>query len=179
MGFFKDRRMSVLWAVVRIWLGWQWLQAGMEKITSPVWTGAKAGVAVGGFLQGALAKATGEHPLVQGWYADFVRSVALPQAKAFSYLVAYGEVLVGIALILGTFTVFAAVMGALMNLNYMLAGTTSTNPIMYTLAILVIIAGTNAGLIGLDYWLRPLVMGVLTGNRKRAGSMPRPRLAAR
>ncbi|MGE5578224.1 MAG: TQO small subunit DoxD [Syntrophothermus sp.] len=177
MGFFRDRKLSVLWAAVRIWLGWQWLEAGLEKIGSPVWTGDKAGVAVGGFLQGALAKATGEHPLVQSWYADFIKAVALPQAKLFSYLVAYGEVLVGIALILGTFTVFAAVMGALMNLNYMLAGTTSTNPVMYTLAILVIIAGANAGLIGLDYWLRPFVTSVFNGNRKRAGRMPRSRLA--
>ncbi|MCL4514207.1 MAG: DoxX family membrane protein [Firmicutes bacterium] len=168
MRFFKDRRFSVLWAVVRIWLGWQWLEAGLGKITSPVWAGNKAGVAVGGFLQGALAKATGDHPLVQGWYAAFIKSFALPQAKLFSYLVAYGEVLVGIALLLGTFTVFAAVLGALMNLNYMLAGTTSTNPVMYTLAILVIIAGANAGLIGLDYWLRPFVSG-LVGKNWRAG----------
>ncbi len=170
MSFFKDRRLSVLWAAVRIWLGWQWLEAGLGKIFSPVWTGEKAGVAVGGFLQGALAKATGEHPLVQGWYAGFIKSFALPQAKFFSYLVAYGEVLVGIGLILGTFTVFAAVMGALMNLNYMLAGTTSTNPTMYTLSILVIIAGANAGLIGLDYWLRPFVSGIFGKNWRAGGA---------
>ncbi|MGE5577823.1 MAG: hypothetical protein ACM3TT_11615 [Syntrophothermus sp.] len=57
---------------MRVWLGWQGLEAGLGKIFSPVWTGEKAGVAVGGFLQGALAKATGEHPF---WLRPFVSGI--------------------------------------------------------------------------------------------------------
>lgn len=40
-----------------------------------------------------------------------------------------------------------------MNLNYLLAGTASTNGLMYTAAIMLILAGMNAGYYGLDYFL--------------------------
>jgi len=155
MNIFRNEKFSFLWLVVRVWLGWQWLEAGLHKVGNPVWTGEKAGVAVAGFLKGALEKAAGEHPAVRPTYAAFVENFALPNAKLFSYLVAYGEVLVGLALIAGVLTTFAALMGALMNLNFMMAGSAGTNPYMYTLAILLIIAGANAGRIGLDYYVLP------------------------
>lgn len=153
MKIFRDKRFAILWTVLRIWLGYEWISAGIEKISNPAWVGSKAGVAITGFLKGALAKATGEHPLVQGWYANFVQNVALPNAKVFSYLVAYGEVLVGISLILGALTIVGLLAGAFMNLNYMLAGTTSTNPNLYTAAILLMAAGANAYVFGLDRFI--------------------------
>ncbi|KZL91460.1 TQO small subunit DoxD [Clostridium magnum] len=164
MKIFRDKRFAALWIVLRIWLGYQWLSAGMEKISSPVWVGDKAGVAVTGFLKGALAKATGDHPLVQGWYANFVESVALPNATVFSYLVAYGEVLVGISLILGALTIVGLLGGAFMNLNYMFAGTTSTNPNLYTVAILLMAAGANAYLFGLDRFILPKLSKLFNKN---------------
>ncbi|MDI3269627.1 MAG: DoxX family membrane protein [Bacillota bacterium] len=135
--------------VLRVWLGVQWLLTGLEKVGNPVWTGDKAGVAVGGFLQGALAKTAGPHPDVQWWYAWFVEHVALPNAKIFSYMVAYGEVLVGLGLILGAFTTAALVAGALMNLNFLLAGSVSINPIWMTVAIILLFLG-QSGRYGVD-----------------------------
>lgn len=167
----------IVLGLLRIWLGYTWLTASLEKLGNPVWTGDKAGVAISGFFQGAIAKATGEHPAVQGWYASFLQNVAMPNAKFFSYLIPMGEFLVGLALILGAFTTFAAVMGALMNLNFMLAGTTSTNPIMYTIAIIIIVAGTaRAGYYGVDYFLMPYVrqilakLGIKWGQREATAS---------
>lgn len=157
MKIFRDKRFSIIWTVLRVWLGYQWLTAGIEKVTGQGWIGSKAGVSITGFLKGALAKATGEHPLVQEWYASFIKSFALPNAKAFSYLVAYGEILVGISLILGALTIVGLIAGAFMNLNYMLAGTTSTNPILYTVAILLMVAGTNAYILGLDRFILPKI----------------------
>ena len=43
--------------------------------------------------------------------------MALLNAQVFSYLVAYGEVLVGLALVIGVVTNFAALMGIVMNLS--------------------------------------------------------------
>lgn len=154
---FQNPSLSWLWTVIRVYVGYQWLEAGLGKISNPAWVGANAGTAIGGFFQGAIAKATGDHPAVQGWYASFLESVAVPNAVFFSYLIAFAEFAVGVALILGLFTTLAAFGGALMNLNFMLAGTTSTNPILYTLAILLLAAGANAGLIGLDRWVRPYI----------------------
>ena len=99
-----------------------------------VWVGEKAGVAVTGFLNGALAKTDSDHPDVQGGYAWFIQHVALPNAGLFSYLVVYGELLVGAALILGLFTSLAAFFGGVMNASYLLAGTVSTNPVLFILA---------------------------------------------
>lgn len=152
---FADPRLAPLWALLRIYVGYEWLMAGWGKVTNPagVWVGEKAGSAVTGFLTGALAKTQGEHPDVQGWYAWFLQHVALPNAAVFSYLVAYGEVLVGIALILGLFTGVAAFFGGLMNTSYLLAGTVSTNPLLFILATWLVLGWRVAGWWGLDRWV--------------------------
>jgi len=159
MKIFNNKYFVPIWTFLRVWLGYQWIVPAIEKLKDPTWVGSQSGVAITGFLKGALAKSTGEHPAVQWWYARFVENVALPNAKIFTYLVPYGELLVGISLILGAFTIAGLLGGAFMNLNYLLAGTTSTNPVLYTVAIILMVAGVNAYKIGLDnliisYWKR-------------------------
>lgn len=151
--FFSNPKLSWLWFLIRIYVGWAWLTAGWEKVISPVWTGSQAGVAISGFLNGSLAKTTGAHPQVAAWYADFIKTTALPNSVIFSYLVSYGELLVGIGLILGVFTGVAAFFGAFMNMNYLYAGTVSTNPTLLILQIFIMLAGKTAGKIGLDRFL--------------------------
>ncbi|EPZ49068.1 DoxX family protein [Alicyclobacillus acidoterrestris] len=142
---------------LRIWIGVEWIRASLEKVGSPVWTGSQAGVGVSGFLRGAIAQSTGAHPTVEGWYADFIRDVALPHAKIFSLVVSFGELLVGVALVIGCFTTFAALMGVCMNMAYLLAGTSSTNPNMLIWEMFLLIAGYNAAYLGLDYFIIPWV----------------------
>ena len=154
---FSDTRLSILWLLLRIYIGWEWVQAGWEKVINPLWTGAKAGVALNGFLVGALAKASGEHPSVQWWYASFLHNFVQPNISVFSYMVAYGELLVGVALILGIFTGIAAFFGAFMNMNYLFAGTVSTNPLMFLIELFLILAWRVAGWIGLDRWVLSLL----------------------
>jgi len=154
--FFSNTRMSWLWLIVRVYVGWQWLNAGWEKFHSPTWTGNGAGTALGGFINGALAKASGAHPDVQAWYATFLHSTVLPHLSTWSYAIVYGEMIVGAALIIGLLTGIAAFFGLFMNLNYMLAGTVSTNPILFTIAIGIILAWRIAGYIGFDRFILPL-----------------------
>lgn len=150
---FSDKRLSWLWLIIRVYVGWEWLVAGWEKIISPMWIGDKAGVAITGFLHGALAKTGGAHPNVAGWYAYFIKTVALPNAEVFSYLVSFGEFFVGIGLILGALTGFAAFFGVFMNLNYLLAGTVSVNPTWLILELPLMLAWRTAGRLGLDRFL--------------------------
>jgi thiosulfate dehydrogenase [quinone] large subunit len=152
---FNDTRLSWLWLIVRLYAGYEWLSAGYEKLISPAWTGSQSGAALTGFIKGALAKASGAHPDVQSWYAAFLQNAVLPNASFWSFVVAIGETLVGIALILGFFTGIAAFFGAFMNMNYLLAGTVSTNPILFLLAMFLVLAWKTAGWIGLDRWLLP------------------------
>lgn len=152
----------VLFTILRVYVGWNWLTSGYEKVFgsgSAVWVGGKAGTAVTGFLQGALAKTAGEHPDVQPWYAWFIQHVALPNAKVFSYTVAWGELLVGLGLIVGMFTTIAIIAGMLMNLNYLLAGTVSTNPVFLFEEIILLCSGSAA-----TYWS---LERLLKGARKR------------
>jgi thiosulfate dehydrogenase [quinone] large subunit len=152
---FGDVRWAWIWLILRVYVGWTWLQAGMGKLGNPVWTGDQAGVALTGFVNGALERTGGAHPDVQGWYAWFLQNLVLPNAAFWSYLVAWGELLVGAALIVGLFTGIAAFFGSLMNANYLLAGAVSTNPILLLIGILLILAWRTAGWWGLDRWILP------------------------
>src|SRR6185369_11418455 len=105
---FSNTKISWFWLVVRIYVGWQWLVAGWEKVTSAAWVGPQAGTAMGGFIKGALAKTSGAHPDVSGWYASFLQNAVLPHISTWSHVIAYGELLVGVALIVGAFTGIAA-----------------------------------------------------------------------
>jgi thiosulfate dehydrogenase [quinone] large subunit len=100
-----------------------------------------------------LSETGGAHPTVQSWYASFLSSVVLPNVHAWSYLISWGEFLVGLALILGIFTGIAAFFGSFMNMNYLLAGAVSTNPILLIIAVFLILAWKTAGWWGLDRWV--------------------------
>ncbi|MEI6660073.1 MAG: DoxX family membrane protein [bacterium] len=152
---FGDTRVAWFWLIVRLYLGWEWVYAGYEKVINPMWVGPTAGGPITGFINGALAKTAGAHPDVASWYASFLQNVVLPHAQVWSMAVAYGELIVGIALIVGLLTGIAAFFGLFMNLNYLLAGTVSTNPILFVLSIGVIMAWRVAGWIGLDRFVLP------------------------
>ena len=150
-------RFSWFWLLVRIYVGWQWWQAGWTKIHSPLWVGNQAGGALTGFINGALGKVSGEHPDVQGWYGWFLSHIVLPHAVLWSNAISFGEVVVGVALLLGLFTGIAAFFGLFMNFNYLLAGTVSINPILFILALGLVLAWRVAGFLGLDYWVLPWI----------------------
>lgn len=152
---FGSTRSALLWLVVRLYVGWAWLEAGWGKVHSASWVGDAAGTSLGGFIQGALSKTAGPHPDVQGWYAWFLQHAVLPNASFWSHLVAWGELLVGIGLIAGVLTGVAAFFGAFMNLNFLMAGAVSVNPVLGLLSLGLVMAWKVAGYYGIDRWLLP------------------------
>ncbi|SER50244.1 thiosulfate dehydrogenase [quinone] large subunit [Gracilibacillus ureilyticus] len=160
----ENRIVAAILTFIRVYIGYQWLVGGWGKITG--------GFDAEGFIQGAIGKATGDHPAVQGWWATFLENVALPGADIFTFLVMWGELLVGIALILGVFTNFAALMGILMNFAFLLSGTVSTNGQMILLTLFLLVAGYNAGRFGLDHYVIPFVRKIYTKNEKTAYVKP-------
>jgi thiosulfate dehydrogenase (quinone) large subunit len=151
--FFGSAGSATLWFVLRMNVGAQWFLAGWEKVQDPVW--GTSGVAVKGFVTAALAKTGGAHPSVQGWYGNFLHDFVLPNAGFFSFLVTWGEVAVGLGVLIGALTGIAAGFGVLMNLNYLLAGTVSINPILGMFGLFLCFAWRVCGWIGLDRWLLP------------------------
>ena len=150
---FSDARMAVIWLVVRLWVGWKWIDAGWHKVTGEGYV--DGGASLQGFWERAVAIPEAGRPAITfDWYRSFLQYLLDIEAYTwFGKLIAYGELLVGIGLIIGAFVGVAAFFGALMNFNFMLAGSASTNPVMFFLAILLILAWKNAGFIGTDYFL--------------------------
>jgi thiosulfate dehydrogenase (quinone) large subunit len=129
--------------LLRVQLGVVFLVAGIPKVKddfTPHLTG---------FLQNvALTKG---HEFYQG----FVSQVVLPHAAVFAILVAWGEVLVGLALVLGVAARFAASAALLLLLNYMFAKgawfwTPSSNDAAYVAVSLALIIGAAGRTLGVD-----------------------------
>jgi len=175
---FTSPKYHYLWLVLRLYLGYQWILAGYGKITNPagVWVGDKAGVAIKGFWMKAAGMAVGpdgsQIPAMAkyAWYQSFLQFLVNAGAETwFSYLIVGAEIAVAVGLILGILTGWAALGSALLNLNFMLAGVASTNPVLYTIAILIMIAGKNADRIGLQTYYQSRTSHPSPGETPAAG----------
>lgn len=188
---FSGTQAAWIWLVFRLWLGWEWFQAGWGKvfggnITWKVWdwgndayslTGSgnigwvrsgtvvgadgveqfrEVGDSVAGFAAGAIASSEGPHPDVAfSWYVSFLEWVRDTAAPVMGPLVAIGELLIGLALILGLLTGIMAFLGAILNFSFVFAGSAGVNPGMIVVSMLLILAWRNAGWYGLDRWVLP------------------------
>jgi len=149
----SDPRAGWLWVLPRIWLGLQWFTAAQHKIGDPKWV--QTGEALKGFWLGAVTiPEEGRAPIAFDWYRSFLQMMLDAQAYTwFAKVVAYGELLIGLALIIGAFTGVAALFGGFMNWNFMMAGSASTNPMLFVVAVALIMAWKVSGYIGADYFL--------------------------
>lgn len=150
---FSDKRSSWIWLVLRVWLGIQWIDASLHKISDPAWV--TTGAALKGFWMNAVKiPEKGKPPIAFDWYRDFIN--ALLQSESYTWfgkLVAYGEFLIGVALIVGAFVGVAALFGAAMNWNFIMAGTASSNGLLLVLAVFLVMAWKVAGYVGADFFL--------------------------
>ncbi len=153
----NDPRMSWLWLVLRLWVGYRWIDASLGKLSNPAWT--KTGEALKGFWMGAVAIPEAGRPAISfDWYRSFIQMLLDAETYTwFAKLVAYGELLIGIALIIGLFTGFAAFLGAFMNWNFMMAGSASINPMLFVITVGLMMAWKISGYIGLDYFVLPII----------------------
>lgn len=158
---FNTVKFSWLWAIVRVYLGYQWVMAGFGKIGEPAWV--STGEALKGFWMGAIAiPENGRPAIAYDWYRSFIAFMLDNGWYVwFGKLIAYGEFLVGVALILGAFVGIAAFFGAVMNWNYIMAGAASTNGVFLVLAFLLMLAWKVAGWYGVDRFLLPIVAAPL------------------
>jgi thiosulfate dehydrogenase [quinone] large subunit len=155
---FSDTRMAVVWLAVRLYVGYAWLEAGLHKVQDPGWM--DTGLALKGFWTAVtkIPAAPAKPSITYDWYRDFLQLLLNSEAYSwFGKVIAVGETAIGIALIVGAFVGVAAAAGAFMNMNFMLSGSASTNPVLLILAIGLVLAWKVAGFIGLDNILLPLL----------------------
>jgi len=157
---FGSTQMAPLWLLARAYLGYQWLLAGWHKVYGDErWIAVKGedGQALRSFWERQTAiPEQGRPAITYDWYRDFLNYMLEHEWYTwFSWVIAIGEVTVGLLLIVGLFTGIAALAGATLNFNFLLAGSASTNPVLFILAVLVLFGWKVAGWIGLDRWVLP------------------------
>ena len=148
---FNNSRAGLFWLPIRLFVGFAWLEAGWHKFNDPAWT--NGGSALLGFWKSAAAvpEAPGRPAITFEWYRDFLNFLINGHHEGwFALLITFGEMAVGLAILLGALTGIAAFFGAFMNMTFLLAGSASTNPVMFTCAIGLILAWKVAGYYGVD-----------------------------
>ena len=154
---FGNSRAGLFWLPIRLFLGFAWMDAGWHKVTGTGWL--DGGASLQGYWTNAVAiPEEGKPAITYDWYRTFIETLLNNEAYTwFAPLIAWGELAVGIALILGILSGFAAFFGAFMNMSFLLAGSASTNPVMFTLAVGVMLAWRVAGYYGVDRYLLPML----------------------
>jgi thiosulfate dehydrogenase [quinone] large subunit len=154
-----DKRKGL--AVLRIAMGAGFLFAGLEKFLDI--TGKPFSAA--GFLKGATGGTLpGSDPkIVVNPTHDFWVSLAANQQaiEVINFLVVFGEIAIGTALVLGLFTRFAGVMGALMMglffvANWSFANGPFNQQFMYGVVSLYLAYAAAGEVWGLDGWIERL-----------------------
>jgi thiosulfate dehydrogenase [quinone] large subunit len=156
---FGNTRAGLFWLPIRLFVGFTWLEAGYHKLSGTGWT--DGGAALQGYWQHAVAvpaAGAGTPAITFEWYRAFLQTLLDSHAYTwFAPLIVFGEMAVGIGLLVGCLTGVAAFFGALMNMSFLLAGSASVNPVLFTLAIGLILGWKVAGYYGVDRYLLPML----------------------
>jgi thiosulfate dehydrogenase (quinone) large subunit len=149
-------------AVLRLVVGVWFIKAVWTKLTLAYVGGVLPYPAVSprflAFHPKRVAEFAADNPV--DWYKAFLQNTVLPHASLFATLQTYGEVVVGLGLILGLFTRLTAVIGLILSLNYGLAtqwmtfGQQGFHLMLITSMIIFLVAGAGRAW-GLDAVLLP------------------------
>jgi len=182
---FDDTRMAIVWLVVRLLLAYEWLNAGWAKLNEPGW------MVTGDSLKGFWVNAVKVPPDVPraaisvDLYRSFLQGLIDAQAYTwFAKVVAISEFTIGVLLLVGAFVGVAAFFGAVLNWNFIMAGSASVNGIMFAATVFIILAWKTAGYIGLDRYLLPRLgtpwrpVSNSTGAEPKA-AVPEPKLSTK
>lgn len=153
---FNNTRAGLLWLPIRLFVGFEWLTAGWDKLTGSGWV-TDGGAGLLGFWKNAVAvPAAGHAPISFEWYRGFIQLLIDNHAETwFAWLITFGEIAVGLGLLVGCLTGIAAFFGASMNMSFLLAGSASTNPVLFAFEVGLMLAWKVAGYYGLDRYLLP------------------------
>jgi len=144
---------SVAWLAVRVWIGIMWFQAGWSKVfgaENPSFL-HNNGSGVAGFAGHGVA--------AYSWWASIMHSFVVPNASWIAVLVAFGELAIGLGLIVGFLTRTAAVASLFLLLTYVMSGTAGVTGFYALCALIVLATWRTSTWIGLD--------GLLAGFRER------------
>jgi thiosulfate dehydrogenase (quinone) large subunit len=149
----QSKYASIAWLAVRVWVGCMWVQAGWAKVfgaENPAFL-HNNGAGVAGFA--------GHGAAAYSWWASVMHSFVVPNASWIAVLVAFGELAIGLGLVVGFLTRTAAVCSLLLLFTYVMSGTASVTAFYALCALIVLATWRTSTWIGLD--------GVIAGWRQR------------
>jgi len=158
---FQSKAASVIWLVARVCLGWQWLDAGWQKLTGAGYDNwVSHSVGLQGFIAAAnaswahRAQAFGHPQMAYPWFLHILNAID-HHAQVFSTIVTISELAVGVGLLLGCLTGVAAAGAVALNFLYITGGSAGVNGVFIVLGVLLVAAWRVAGYFGVDYFLLP------------------------
>ena len=148
---------SLLWLPFRFFVGRDWFSHGMDKVVNPAWMDGSGKALAGYWTNAVKIPEEGRPPITYDWFRNFLQYMLDRNwAPWFSKVIVFGEILVGLGILAGALVGLAAFFGTVLNLNFGLAGTASTNPILFGLSVLLVLGWRVAGWWGLDRIVLPL-----------------------
>ena len=149
----RSRTLAVVWLAMRVWLGIMWMQAGWAKI----WGAENSaflhhnGAGVAGFATHGSSAYT--------WWHSILTGAVVPNSGAIGIIVAFGELIIGVALVAGFFTRIAALASLGLLFTYVMSGTASVCAFYALFAIVILMTWQTSSWIGVD--------GVIAAYRQR------------
>lgn len=126
-------------------MGIGWIRTCLEKLPEAGWWD---GTTVSAFLGGNLAAGKVVFP----FYQDLITNVFIPHALVLGLIIMFGEGLIGLSVLTGTFTNFGLLNGILLNLNLIMAGTIDPSAFYLIIQTVLFISNTGA-ILGVDKFL--------------------------
>ena len=108
----KFNELSLL--LLRLSISYVWLTAGLSKLFNPQFI-SNFPVTLQGFVKNTPFD----------FYEGFLKQYILPHVSIFAQLTIWGEILAGVAFLLGFPMVLAALIGIFMNFNYYMVATSA------------------------------------------------------
>ncbi|MBC1538023.1 DoxX family protein [Listeria seeligeri] len=117
---------KLLFSIIRVGLGISWFQEGWFKI--------QAHFDISGLVPSVIGNTDSPE-----WYKVFMENVVAPNTALFNILIPWGELLVGLGLIVGILTLPALIAGIFMGINYWLADMIYIYPLQLAVGFLLIL----------------------------------------
>jgi thiosulfate dehydrogenase (quinone) large subunit len=142
----KER--TYLWyiALLRIYCGYYFLQQGFRKFQRDFPRSDRIGRQIGDV----------PNLEVYPWYKTFLADYVVPHHELFGYLIVWGELLVGLCLLLGLLTRWSAFVGLFMVINYYLGhgmvrgGAIMAQEQIFTVSLIIFLLSNAGRALGLD-----------------------------
>lgn len=148
MNFFHSSKHHIfpfLVVLMRISFGGGWLLAGITKITDKGWF-RQPSVFLQDYLETALTK-----PNVPEFYKDFIKHLCLPYVDLYNYVIPCVQIVIGILLIVGLFTLPSVLICLFMHINFILSGNMNLlSLVLYTSAFGLLLCGSHTYSLSLD-----------------------------